>query len=86
MLPIYVMWFYSVITAIGTGLLTTFPTGVHIPHSFYGYEFLAGFGLGGTFSIPMLLVPYLVHVEDLGMLSANKFREIFFLIHLISNG
>jgi len=62
------------ITAIGAGLLTTLPTGVDISHSFYGFEFLAGFGLGGTFSIPMLIIPYLVEPRDLATASGAYYE------------
>ncbi|CAG8976536.1 hypothetical protein HYALB_00011013 [Hymenoscyphus albidus] len=72
--PIYLLWGYSVLTAIGTSLLTTLPSTVDIPRSFYGYEFLAGFGLGGTFSIPMLVIPYVVETRDLATASGAYYE------------
>ncbi|KAF7949128.1 hypothetical protein EAE96_008297 [Botrytis aclada] len=72
--PIYIMWFYSIVTAIGLGLLTTLPTGVEITSTLYGFEFLAGFGLGGTFSIPMLIIPWVVEARDLSTASGAYYE------------
>ncbi|KAM0163278.1 hypothetical protein ACHAQE_003392 [Botrytis cinerea] len=72
--PIYIMWFYSIVTAIGLGLLTTLPTSVEITSTLYGFEFLAGFGLGGTFSIPMLIIPWVIEARDLSTASGAYYE------------
>lgn len=63
---IYVAAFFSALTVIGTGLLTTLPSDEHLPKAFYVYEALAGLGGGATFSIGILLTPHVVELRDLG--------------------
>ena len=64
--PIYVMWFFSALATIGTGLLTTIPSSQVIEKSMYGYETLAGLGIGGTWGLVILLVGYVVEERDVG--------------------
>ncbi|KAF2174701.1 MFS general substrate transporter [Zopfia rhizophila CBS 207.26] len=62
--PIYVMWFFSALNTIGTGLLTTIPSSEVIERSMYGYEALAGLGIGGTWGLAILYVGHVVEQRD----------------------
>jgi hypothetical protein len=64
--PIYIMWTFSALTTIGCGLLTTLPATETIPRAAYGYMTLAGLGLGATFSISVLVTPFVAEARDLG--------------------
>ena len=64
--PIYVMWFFSALATIGTGLMTTLPSTEVIEKSMYGYLAIAGLGIGGTWGLVILLVGYVVEERDVG--------------------
>lgn len=72
--PIYVMWFFSALATIGTGLMTTLPSSEAIDKSMYGYLTLAGLGIGGTWGLVILLVGYVVEERDVGKYPVIVFR------------
>ncbi|KAF1997152.1 MFS general substrate transporter [Amniculicola lignicola CBS 123094] len=62
--PIYVMWFFSLLNVIGTGLMITIPSSETISKSMYGYQTLAGLGIGGTWGLAILYVGHVVEQRD----------------------
>ena len=68
----------SSLQVIGGALLCTLPDSTATIPAQYGYEILAGLGLGVTFGILMLGVPFAVEKRDLGMLhiSRRKYQRL----------
>ena len=63
---VYFLLVGSSLQLTGAGLLTAIPTTVTPSHSQYGFESIAGFGLGVTFGALMLGIPFAVEKKDLG--------------------
>lgn len=65
--PIYLVLIASTLQVIGFTLLSTLPTsGDFILHAQYGYEVIAGFGVGVNISTLMLMTPFSVEKRDQG--------------------
>lgn len=56
----------SSLQLIGAGLLTSLPPSSRFHAAQYGYEAIAGAGLGVSFGILMLGIPFAVDKKDLG--------------------
>jgi len=71
--PIYLLLFGGVLHVIGLALLSTLPQTTHFPAAGYGYEALAGAGVGITFGILILITPFMVETRDIGkFISVNR--------------
>lgn len=77
--PIYLLAFGSSCQVIGLGLLSSLPDTGHTPPSQYGYECIAGVGVGMNFGLLMLMTPFVVETRDLGT-SLITFRTLLLLI------
>ncbi|KAF2706371.1 MFS general substrate transporter [Pleomassaria siparia CBS 279.74] len=64
--PIYIMWFFAALNTIGTGLLANIPSTTTISPQMYGYAAIAGLGIGGTWSIAILYIAFVVEERDIG--------------------
>ena len=58
--------FGSIVHVVGLALLATLPTTGGFPAAGYGYEVLAGAGVGITFRILILATPFVIEARDLG--------------------
>ncbi|TGO28679.1 hypothetical protein BPAE_0024g00240 [Botrytis paeoniae] len=58
--PIYVLITATVLQILGTGLLYSIPVTAHMPASFYGYEVLAGMGVGLGLTTLLSITPFIV--------------------------
>jgi hypothetical protein len=67
--PIYLILIGSIIELIGLVLLSTLPGDGAFTSHIYGYQALAGFGIGFAVSILSPLIPHLVEPRDLGTFS-----------------
>ncbi|OSS44301.1 hypothetical protein B5807_11136 [Epicoccum nigrum] len=67
--PIYIMWFFAVLNTLGTGLLINLPSTTSISPQLYGYAAIAGIGIGGTWSIAILYIGFVVDDQDIGTAS-----------------
>lgn len=64
--PIHVTFVGSAIQLAGFVLLSTAPVSTRLPNSFYGFEAIAGFGLGVTYATVTILCPFVAEKRDLG--------------------
>lgn len=64
--PIYVLITATVLQILGTGLLYSIPVTAHMPASFYGYEVLAGMGVGLGLTTLLSITPFIVEKRLLG--------------------
>ncbi|KAL1622846.1 hypothetical protein SLS54_004866 [Diplodia seriata] len=67
--PVYLILTGSVVQLVGISLLCTLPTDGNsaiVPAAMYGYQMLAGCGIGCVFGILLQLPPQLVEKRDLG--------------------
>lgn len=64
--PIYIMAFFAVLNTLGTGLLISLPSTTSISPELYGYAAIAGIGIGGTWSIAILYIGFVVDDRDIG--------------------
>lgn len=64
--PIYLLFFGALLQVLGLALLSTLPTAGVFPAEGYGYETLAGAGVGVTFGILILATPFVAEARDLG--------------------
>ncbi|KAF7881905.1 uncharacterized protein EAF02_006593 [Botrytis sinoallii] len=58
--PIYVLITATILQILGTGLLYSIPVTAHMPASFYGYEVLAGMGVGLGLTTLLSITPFIV--------------------------
>ena len=70
--PIYFLLLGGILHVIGLACLSTLPTNGEYPAAGYGYEVLAGAGVGITFGILILTTPFVVDARDLGKLPAAQ--------------
>lgn len=63
---IYFSLIGSMLHTIGMALLTTLPENSSYPAKGYGFEAIAGAGVGITIGILTLAVPFIVETRDLG--------------------
>jgi hypothetical protein len=62
--PIYMVIFASVLQIIGFSLLSTLPTSTQIEAAQYGYQIIAGFGVGINISLLIMITPFCVESRD----------------------
>ncbi|KAE8382490.1 major facilitator superfamily domain-containing protein [Aspergillus bertholletiae] len=62
---VYLILFGSVLHTVGMALLSVLPQSDSFPSAGYGYEVIAGAGVGITIGICVLAVPYVVETRDL---------------------
>jgi len=65
--PIYVILTGTILQTIGLALSYALPISLHVPASQYGYEALAGFGVGLTLTTLLSVAPFVVQKSDRGM-------------------
>lgn len=65
--PIYVLIMATALQILGTGLLYSIPVKPHIPASFYGYQVLAGMGVGLGLTTLLNIAPFIVEKQLLGI-------------------
>lgn len=65
--PIVVLAVGSVLQILGMGLLFSVPVTTDLPARIYGYQVLAGLGIGLSLTTLLNLAPYLVEKRVLGM-------------------
>ncbi|TGO77538.1 hypothetical protein BELL_0102g00100 [Botrytis elliptica] len=58
--PICVLITATILQILGTGLLYSIPVTAHMPASFYGYEVLAGMGVGLGLTTLLSITPFIV--------------------------
>ena len=64
--PIYLVITASCLQVVGFSLLSTLPVVRHISNTQYGYEVIAGFGVGINISTLVLMTPFSVQKRDQG--------------------
>lgn len=69
---VYILSFGALLQLTGLVLLSTLPTTRDFPARGYGFETLAGFGVGVTFGILVLVTPFVANPEDLGECPYNN--------------
>lgn len=74
---VYLILFGSVLQTVGMALFAILPQTDSFPSAGYGYEVIAGTGIGVTIGICVLAVPYVVETRDLGM-SPNPLLSLVF--------
>ena len=74
--PIYLLVLGATLHVLGIALLSTLPIIGAFPSAGYGYEVLAGTGVGVTFGILVLTTPFVVEARDLGKAPSQFFFSI----------
>jgi hypothetical protein len=69
---IYLLFLGTLLQVLGLSLLSTLSTTGPFHVKGYGFETLAGAGVGITFGTLILATPYVVQARDLGMLPFNS--------------
>lgn len=64
--PIYLLLCGSVLQVLGVGLLRSVPESGNIPGQLYFFEALTAFGVGGSFSILILMNPHCIEPKYIG--------------------
>ncbi|CAD6444310.1 497df385-445e-4097-bfd8-b7a1fd65287b [Sclerotinia trifoliorum] len=65
--PLYVLIAATSLQTLGTGLLYSIPVAPHIPASFYGYQVLAGMGVGLGLTTLLNIAPFIVEKQLLAV-------------------
>ena len=73
--PLYLVVFGSCLQVVGFSLLSTLPTTAHIAHRQYGYQVIAGFGVGINISTLILMTPFCVQKKDQGLSTSRRGRQ-----------
>lgn len=76
---IYILFLGALLQLLGLVLLSTLPIIRELPRKAYGFETLAGVGVGVTFGILVLATPYVASSRDLGESCHND--RAFALMH-----
>ena len=63
---IYILLFGAILQLLGLVLLSTLPATREFPVKGYGFEAVAGMGMGVTFGILVLATPFVANPRDLG--------------------
>ncbi|MCJ1345171.1 hypothetical protein MMC31_003377 [Peltigera leucophlebia] len=69
---IYILFLGALLQLLGLVLLSTLPATRDLPGKAYGFETLAGVGVGVTFGILVLATPYVASPRDLGESCHNE--------------
>lgn len=80
----YLLLVGALCQVLGLGLLSTLSTSADFPAAGYGYEVLAGVGVGITFGILVLATPFVAEPRDLGILTTLDFIRMEILSIMIS--
>jgi hypothetical protein len=70
--PVFIFLAGGALQTIGFALLSTLPTSGGVPARMYGYQWVAGFGVGFNASTLLLVVPFVVERRDTGMSTAAR--------------
>lgn len=70
--PIHIVIFASALQVVGFALLSTLPTSSVTTNAQYGYQVIAGFGVGINISTLVIMTPYMVEPRDKGELPSLK--------------
>ena len=73
--PIYLVIAASLLQVVGFSLLSILPVSKTISAAQYGYEVIAGFGVGVNISTLVLMTPYSVQKRDQGEHSPFRPRK-----------
>ena len=65
--PIYLILVGAVFQILGFALLSTVPMGTSPSHAQYGYQAIAGFGVGMNLSNLIIMTPFAVEKRDKGL-------------------
>lgn len=65
----------TALVTLGVGLLSTVSSSLEVDKKIYGFEVIAGFGIGLTFSTVSLMTTKETEVEDHGMCSTIHIRQ-----------
>ena len=65
--PVFLVIIGAVLQLLGLALYSGLDTGTEIQKSQYGFQAIAGFGLGISFGTLVLMTPFSVDPQDLGM-------------------
>ncbi|KAK8035121.1 hypothetical protein PG993_010116 [Apiospora rasikravindrae] len=73
---VYVVLAGSALQIVGLALITTLPTSSTVTPGTYGYQVVAGFGCGISYSVLYLMIPFTTGSRDraVGMGTGNQFR------------
>ncbi|OOO09604.1 major facilitator superfamily MFS_1 [Aspergillus oryzae] len=71
---VYLILFGSLLQTVGMALFSIIPQTNSFPSAGYGYEVIAGAGIGVTIGICVLAVPYVVETRDLATGALNQCR------------
>lgn len=74
--PIYLLFIGSSLQLIGLALFTTISDTTGIPAAIYGYEIIAGFGVGMVIGISLVIPPQVVETRDIGMPSTHALDDL----------
>ena len=64
--PQHILVAGGILEIVGTVCLSKSSTALQISHAYYGYQILAGTGVGFCNAALILLVPYVLEKRDLG--------------------
>lgn len=70
---VHILFLGALLQLLGLVLLSTLPTRRQFPAKGYGFETIAGVGVGVTFAILLLATPFVANPRDLGKFSFNYF-------------
>ncbi|KAE9365743.1 MFS multidrug transporter-like protein [Stipitochalara longipes BDJ] len=73
--PLYIVIFASVLQVVGFTLLSNLPTSSVTSHAQYGYQVIAGFGVGINISTLVIMTPYLVE-PPIAVAAVSQFRVL----------
>jgi hypothetical protein len=62
--PVYFCLAGTVLQIVGMSLMATAPTSTHVFGGFYGYQVVAGFGVGLNLILLTLMIPLAVEDQD----------------------
>ncbi|KAF5877909.1 putative mfs multidrug transporter protein [Botrytis fragariae] len=66
---IYLMFIGSILQIVGISLMSTIPNGLNVNSAIYGYEAIAGLGIGIVYGMVIVIPPHIVERRDLAISS-----------------
>ena len=69
----------TVLQIVGISLISFLPAGPNIPAAIYGYEVLAGLGIGTIIGLTLVLPPLVTNSSDFGMLPPTSMTKVLLL-------
>jgi hypothetical protein len=70
--PVFVFFVAGILQTVGLALSYSLVTGLDVPASQYGFEALAGFGVGLCLTTSLVFTPFVVEKSDRGMCLLNN--------------